>query len=120
MPGSETLTPLSHAVLLALADDDLHGYGIIKAVTSQSEGTLRPGTGTLYTALQRLMDEGLIGESARGPEPQEDQRRRYYRLTDAGREAARIETLRLARLVALARDKAIVAEPDLARSLGGR
>ena len=119
MPEPETLTPLSHAILLALASGDLHGYGIIKAVTLQSEGTLRPGTGTLYTALQRLLDEGLIAESERAPEPGEDRRRRYYALAGAGREAARIETLRLARLVALAREKAIVEEPELLRSLGG-
>jgi len=120
VPESTTLTPLSHAILLALAEEDRHGYAIIKAVVSQSEETLRPGTGTLYTALQRLMDEGLIAESAREPEPGEDRRRRYYRLTDAGREAARGETLRLARLVALARDVSVVAEADLAQALGAR
>jgi DNA-binding PadR family transcriptional regulator len=120
VPESTTLTPLSHAVLLSLADEERHGYGIIKTVERQSDGALRPGTGTLYTALQRLLDEGLIEESDREPGPEEDRRRRYYRLTAAGLGAARTETLRLARLVALARDKAVVANSELARALGIR
>ena len=120
MAESTAPTPLSHAILLALAGEDRHGYGIIKAVDLQSEGALRPGTGTLYTALQRLLDEGLIAESSREPAPEEDRRRKYYRLTEAGREAARTETLRLARLVALARDRALVDAPELARTLAGR
>src|SRR5688572_24666559 len=95
-------TPLSHAILLALADADRHGYGIIKEVERQSQGALRPGTGTLYTALQRLQDEGLIVDSPMRPGQDEDQRRKYYRITPAGRAAARAETLRLMRLVAVA------------------
>lgn len=117
MPESTAPTPLSHAILIALADADLHGYGIIKAVEDQSGGALRPGTGTLYTALQRLLDVGLIEESDREPDPGEDRRRRYYHLTEAGRDAARAETLRLAHLVALARERRLVGEPELARTL---
>lgn len=118
MTDTTTLTPLSHAILLALAAEDRHGYGIIKKIVEQSDGTLRPGTGTLYSALQRLLDEGLIAESPRSPEPDEDRRRKYYRLTDAGRDAARVEALRLARLVAVAREVDVVGEAELARSLG--
>lgn len=103
------LTPLSHAVLLALVDDDRHGYGIIKEVERQTEGTLRPGTGTLYAALQRLQDDGLIADSPREPGPDEDQRRKYYRLTARGRRLAEAETLRLVRLVAVARQKELVS-----------
>lgn len=103
------LTPLTHAVLLALADADRHGYGIIKEVVSQTEGTLRPGTGTLYAALQRLQDDGLIADSPREPEPGEDRRRKYYRLTRRGRALAGAETRRLARLVAVARHKELVS-----------
>lgn len=103
------LTPLTHAVLLALADADRHGYGIIKEVVRQTEGTLRPGTGTLYAALQRLQEEGLIADSPREPEPGEDQRRKYYRLTQRGRALAGAETLRLARLVSVARQKDLVS-----------
>jgi DNA-binding PadR family transcriptional regulator len=105
-------TPLSHAILLALADADRHGYGIIKEVERQTEGALRPGTGTLYTALQRLQDEGLIAESPRRPARDDDARRKYYRITPAGRALARAETLRLVRLVAIARDKAVLRDSD--------
>ncbi|HEX9887417.1 MAG TPA: helix-turn-helix transcriptional regulator [Longimicrobiales bacterium] len=101
-------TPLSHAILLALADQDRHGYGIIKEVERQTDGALAPGTGTLYAALQRLQADGFIADSERVPGTGEDQRRKYYRLTEAGREAAREETLRLARLVAVAREKDLV------------
>ena len=112
MSESSVPTPLSHAVLLALLDADRHGYGIIKEVERQTEGALRPGTGTLYTALQRLQDEGLIAESPRRPDPDDDARRKYYRITAAGRAAARAETLRLIRLVAVARDKALLGDAD--------
>jgi DNA-binding PadR family transcriptional regulator len=113
------LTPLSHAILLALADGDRHGYGIIKEVERQTDRALSPGTGTLYAALHRMADEGLIQESDRLPEPHEDQRRKYYRLTPAGRALVRAETLRLARLVALAREKDLVTEGEAAVEGGG-
>lgn len=113
------LTPLSHAVLLALVDGDRHGYGIIKEVERQTDGALSPGTGTLYAALHRMKDEGLIEESARLPEPDEDQRRKYYGLTPEGRALVRAETLRLARLVALAREKALVTEGEAAVEVEG-
>lgn len=96
------LTPLSHAVLLALADGDLHGYTIVQEVEVLSGGTLRPGTGTLYAALQRMAADGLIAESDTLPAPDEDQRRKYYRLTDRGRAVARAEAARLQRVLAVA------------------
>ena len=99
------LTPLSHAVLLALADGALHGYAIMKAIEEQSAGSIRAGTGTLYAALQRMIEEGLIRESERRPEPGEDARRRYFALTDLGRATARAEARRLADVLALARQK---------------
>ena len=108
------LTPLSHAVLLALADADRHGYAIIKEVERQSGGELSPGTGTLYAALARLEEDGAIAPSDDLPGPDEDQRRKYYRLTDEGRVLARAETLRLARLVAVAREKALLEEGEAA------
>lgn len=113
------LTPLSHAVLLALADGDRHGYGIIKEVERQTDGAMSPGTGTLYAALHRMVDEGLIQESDRRPGADEDQRRKYYRLTAQGRALVRAETLRLARLVALAREKELVTEGEAAALEGG-
>ena len=107
------LTPLSLAILLALADGDLHGYAIIKEVERQTEGRLRVGTGSLYAALQRMGDEALIAESPDEPPPGADARRRYYRLTAFGREVARQETLRIARVLAVAREKRIAPEAGL-------
>lgn len=97
-------TPLSDPVLhilLALAEEPRHGYGIILRVEEWSEGRLVLKTGTLYTALRRLADAGLIEEAA--PPAGEDQRRNYYRLTPAGRETLREETARVQALAALTR-----------------
>lgn len=102
------LTPLTMAVLLALAAGDLHGYALLGELERISEGTLNPGTGTLYAALQRLLDEGLITESPDLPRPDEDQRRRYYRLTEVGRQAAARESRRMLRWVDVARERGIV------------
>ncbi len=104
-PSDAPLTPLSHAILLALADGDLHGYNIVQEVESLSGGTLRTGTGTLYAALQRMAGDGLIADSDTLPGPDEDQRRKYYRITEAGRAAARAEAARLQRVLAIAARK---------------
>ena len=98
------LTPLSFLVLMVLADRDSHGYGIIKEVERCTDGGTRPGTGTLYTALQRLMDDGLIQEAEQRPDIGDDRRRRYYSLTALGRQAAQLEAERMAHLVGLAID----------------
>ncbi len=97
-------TPLTFQVLLALADQDRHGYGIIKEIDQRSGGASAPSTGALYLALQRMVGEGLIADS---PEPTKggDARRRYYSLTPVGRKRAVEESMRLAALVAAARDK---------------
>lgn len=92
------LTPLSHAVLLAVADGALHGYAIMKAIEELGEGRVRAGTGTLYAALQRMEDDRLIAE-APAPPDETDGRRRYYELTELGRSVARAEAGRLARLL---------------------
>ena len=102
------LTPLSHGILLALADADRHGYTIAQEVERQSDGALRPGTGTLYAALQRMVDEGLLRESDRLPRPDEDQRRKYYAVTDLGRRAARAEAARLLRVLEVAGEKGMI------------
>jgi len=94
------LSPLSMAILLALADGDRHGYALMKEVEEQSAGLLRPGTGSLYAGLQRLMSDGLIKEVDGAPGA--DRRRRHYRITDAGREVARAEVERMLRVVAAA------------------
>jgi DNA-binding PadR family transcriptional regulator len=82
------LSPATLAILLALVEGEQHGYGILKLIEEQAQAP-RLGAGTLYAALQRLMQDGLIAESARRPAPDEDQRRRYYHITEAGRVAAR-------------------------------
>lgn len=91
------LTPLSLGVLLALAEGPRHGYALLKELDRQSQGRLKPGTGTLYAALQRMIDEGLLKETERPTG--EDARRRYYAVTELGRDVARAELRRLAGLM---------------------
>lgn len=97
------LPELSFQLLLALADGPGHGYGIGKALEERTEGRLKPTTGSLYQALRRLDEKGLI-EEAQGPEGA-DGRRQYFRLTPLGRRAAAAEAARLHRLVLAARDR---------------
>jgi DNA-binding PadR family transcriptional regulator len=104
------LTPVSLAVLLALAEGEMHGYALMREVEEQSEGKVRPGTGTLYAALQRMMEEGLVEESKRRRGRGEDGRRRYYAITGFGREVARAELERLERLVKLGASRKLIAE----------
>ena len=95
-------------ILLALVDADRHGYGIILEIAERTGGLVRLGTGTLYTALARLVEDGLIAESPRRPAPdQDDDRRRYYRLTTVGRAVVRAEAARLDALVQQARRKGV-------------
>jgi DNA-binding PadR family transcriptional regulator len=101
------LTPLSFEFLLALADQERHGYGVIKEIERQTEGRMRPATGALYLAAKRLQESGLIAESETRP-PDDDSRRKYYRLTDFGRRVAAAETGRMARLVRIAVQKRLV------------
>ena len=97
------LTPLSYHILLALGSGEMHGYGVLKEIERQTEGSMKPATGALYLAAKRLVDTGLIEESDARPDPEmDDRRRRYYRLTDYGREVASAETARLAVLVGIA------------------
>lgn len=103
------LTPFAFQVLLALADGELHGYALIKEVETRSGGVVTLRTGTLYTLLQRLLDEALIEEST-GNRTGEDARRRYYRLTPLGDEVLRAEARRLELLVADARRKHVLAD----------
>lgn len=102
------LTPLSLAILLALAQEDRHGYAILKDVEEQTGGTLRVGTGSLYTALQRMVEAGWIEDSREAPAPDEDQRRKYYRLTERGRAVSRAELARLAEVLEVARARRLV------------
>lgn len=111
------LTPLTHAVLLALLDEARHGYGIIKEVGRLTAGAIRPRTGTLYSALQRMHDDGLIEEVDGAPGSDDDPRRRYYALSSLGRRVARAEARRLARTLQVAADKALLPPTDLGHLL---
>lgn len=107
-PVGESLTPLSYQILLALADEARHGYGILKEMEDRFGAGVLPSTGSLYLALQRLEAGGLIEDTPEKPSDA-DTRRRYYRITTQGREAAEGESLRLAALVATAREKKLLA-----------
>lgn len=97
------ITPLTYQILLALADADRHGYGIIREIEDRLGAGSAPSTGALYLAVQRMEREGLIVET--DAEEEGDARRRYYALTKSGRAVAEEESRRLAALVATARRK---------------
>jgi DNA-binding PadR family transcriptional regulator len=104
------LTPAVFHILLALADGERHGYGVIKEVDARTEGRVRLGPGTLYGSIKRMLAEGMIEESGERPDPElDDERRRYYRLTKFGRRVAVAEAERLSRLVASARAKRLLS-----------
>jgi DNA-binding PadR family transcriptional regulator len=91
-------------ILMALAADDRHGYGIIQDVAASTDGALHLSAGTLYRSIQRMLEQGLIVETRERPAPdQDDERRRYYRITPLGSQVARAEAGRLVQLVRLAR-----------------
>ena len=91
----ETLLPLTPAVfniLLALADGERHGYSIMQEISSQTQGRLRIGPTTLYRSIKHMLEDGLIIESDERPDPAlDDERRRYYRLTNLGQRVAAAE-----------------------------
>jgi len=96
-------------MLLALAGEERHGYGIMQDVREQTNGALQLGPGTLYGCLKRMLAAALIEESDERPDPAlDDQRRRYYRMTELGQRAARAEAQRLASAVAAARARRLV------------
>lgn len=100
------LTPAMFQVLLALADGEKHGYAILKEVSRRTGGKVVLRAGTLYTAIRRFVDDGLIVESDERPDPAlDDERRRYYRLTERGRAVAVAETERLSETLEQARAK---------------
>ena len=111
VPG-QPLTPAVFHILLALADGDKHGYGIMKDVEHQTAGQLKLGPGTLYGTIKRLLAAGLITEVDERPDPElDDERRRYYRLTASGRQLARQENQRMAQAVQAARSKQLSNNP---------
>ena len=107
--GQIPLTPLAFHILLALLEGDLHGYGVLKEIDQITRGQMTPTTGPVYLAAQRLLTSGLIEESDKRPVPElDDQRRKYYRLTDLGRRVANAEAARMAYLVDVAVRKGLL------------
>ena len=103
------LTPLSIHILLSLVDEERHGYGIMKEIERLTDGLGTSATGPVYLAAQRLLEGGLIEESQNRPAPEfDDQRRKYYRLTEIGRLVAKAEVERMSRLLRVAFDKGLV------------
>jgi len=111
---AQTFLPLQAAtfhILLALADEDRHGYAIIQDIAERTGGAIRLSAGTLYRSIQRMLDDGLIVEPRERPAPEEDdERRRYYRLTPLGEAVAKAEARRLAGLVRMARARGLAPE----------
>ena len=106
------LTPAVLNILLVLAGGERHGYGIMREVRESTDGLVRLGPGTLYTAIKRLLEGGLIEESDERPDTEiDDQRRRYYRLTDFGQRVVSAEVERLEEVVRKARTKGISPRP---------
>jgi DNA-binding PadR family transcriptional regulator len=96
-------------VLLALAGEDLHGYAILKEVELRTDGKVRLSTGTLYGIIKRLLADGLIAElRARPAEREDDERRKYYRLTSLGRQVAAAEAERMDEVLAIARARRLL------------
>ena len=104
------LTPAIHHILLALVDEERHGYGIMLEVGRLTGGATKMGPGTLYGTLKRLLAAGLIEEADERPDPEiDDERRRYYRITRLGARVLRAETARVSVLLDAARAKKVRA-----------
>lgn len=110
------LTPPVFHILVALSDGECHGYAIMRQVAADTDGQLQLGPGTLYGCLKRMLTAKLIAESDERPDPElDDERRRYYRITDFGARTVRAEAQRLATSVTAARARRL-----LARNSGGQ
>jgi DNA-binding PadR family transcriptional regulator len=113
-PAPDELLPLPPAtfhILLAVAGEERHGYGIIQDVAARTNGSLRLSPGTLYRSIQRMLEQGLLVEVKERPAtPDDDERRRYYRITPLGRLVAEAEARRLVQLVDMARAARFVPE----------
>ena len=103
------LPPATFHVLMAVADQDRHGYAIIQEVAARTGGEVKLSAGTLYRSVQRMLEQGLIEETSERPAPDDDdERRRYYRITPFGTAVAKAEARRLSDLVRLARASGFV------------
>ncbi len=105
------MPPATFHILVALAGEDRHGYGIIQDIAARTGGKIRLSPGTLYRSIQRLLEQGFIEETDERPAPElDDERRRYYRITRAGEKAVRQEAGRLAEMVRLAKASGLAPE----------
>ena len=105
------LPPATFHILMAIADEDRHGYAIIQDIAARTDGVLQMSAGTLYRSIQRMQEQGLIVEARERPAPEnDDERRRYYRITPFGFAVARAEARRLTEMVKLARARGIAPE----------
>ena len=103
------LAPTTFQILLALVDNERHGYAIMKEVTTRTDGAVQLGPGTLYGALKRLLESGLVEKGSERADPElGDDRRRYYKLTKLGLRVARLEARRLDAMVRAARQKKLI------------
>ncbi len=103
------LQPATFHILLSLAEEDRHGYAIIQDVARRTDNEIRLSAGTLYRSIQRMQEQGLIVETRTRPAPEEDdERRRYYRITPLGKSAAQAEVKRLQSLLKMARSCGVV------------
>jgi DNA-binding PadR family transcriptional regulator len=114
-PKRHELLPLSTAsfyILVALADVDRHGYAILSDIAERTAGKMKLNPGTLYTTIKRLLADGLILELDERPDPEDDdERRRYYRITALGRKLVRAEAARFEELVAIASSAGLSPKP---------
>jgi len=115
-PDPTSLLPLpvsEFQILLALTDEERHGYGIKREVADRTGGDVQLGPGTLYGSIKRMVASGLIEESDERPDPDmDDERRRYYRVTPLGKRVAVAEARRMERLVGIARAKRLIGRPE--------
>ena len=106
------LPPATFHILMAVAEEDRHGYAIIKDVAARTDGELKLSAGTLYRSIQRMLEQGLLVETGERPAPeQDDERRRYYRITPFGRRVAQAEAVRMRELVEMAESNIGLPEP---------
>lgn len=106
------LTPPVFHILVALSDEERHGYGIMQDVARQTDNALQLGPGTLYGCLKRMLAAGMVEESDVRPDPAiDDERRRYYRMTELGRCVVRAEAQRLANAVSAAKARRLFDRP---------
>lgn len=106
------LAPLAFHILLSLAEGERHGYALKREIVRRTVGRLNPGAGSLYGAIQKMLDQGLVVESGERPDPHlDDERRRYYQITAFGRAVAQAEAARMRELVELSAVRFGLGEP---------